>query len=371
MTRVHILTPGFTSPNGSAFLFPLIVHRRALSEAGISIGFFKSDADLEALADCDVLAVDSKYYSPLWIPDTPSAVAALERLASRARKLFYFDIKDSTGWDHARALPLVTAYFKNQLLRDRSLYLQPHYGYRLYTDFYHRTAGVEDDDAEISEPIANPALLDKLHLGWNSSLCDYSLQGPHRLALYRRFPLAALLRFSGAMTPAAAPRPNDLSCRIATRYARNTVAWQRQAMAKRLAERLTTERVPRRAYLEEMRRAKVVPSPFGFGEICYRDYEAFQAGALVLKPDMSHMETWPDLYRDGETIVSHKWDFSDLEETIGALLADDARRIEIAQQAQDNYRRHLTGDQAAQLFVEHVSAILKVGDLQPARQAAG
>ena len=31
MTTVHILSPGFTTPNGAAFLFPLIVHRRAIA----------------------------------------------------------------------------------------------------------------------------------------------------------------------------------------------------------------------------------------------------------------------------------------------------------------------------------------------------
>ena len=30
-------------------------------------------------------------------------------------------------------------------------------------------------------------------------------------------------------------------------------------------------------------------SPFGFGEICYRDFEAMLNGACLIKPDVSHL----------------------------------------------------------------------------------
>ena len=370
MTRVQVLTPGFETPNGCAFLFPLIVHRHALAALGISVTLQRSDAEMNRLADCDVLILDSKFYSPRWTADSEAVLDRIAALAEAAPKLFYFDITDSSGWDHARALPHVTAYFKNQLLKDRSAYLRPLYGYRVYADHYHRSAGAEDPDGARSEPVAKPALLDKLYVGWNSALADYSLGGPARMALYRRLPVAPLLRFPADADDPARPRPHDLSCRFATGYARQSVGWQRQAMARRLGSRLNDDRVSRRRYLAELREAKIVPSPFGFGEICYRDFEAFLAGALVLKPDTSHMETWPDLYRDGETFVSHCWDLSDLEEKIEALLADDKGRIEIARHGQDSYRRHLVGREAAQLFAERFAAILRVGDETKA-QAAG
>ena len=370
MIQVNVLTPGFTSPNGCAFLFPLIVHRRALEESGIRVELHQDDSDPRRLGDCDVLILDSKFYSPRWIAESEAVLERIAALAAAAPKLFYFDITDSSGWDHARALPYVTAYFKNQLLKDRTAYLRPLYGHRLYADSYHRTEGAEDPDGASSEPIANPALLEKLHVAWNSGLADYSWLGPLRMALYRRVPLRALLRPPGRFVAADRPRPKEVSCRIGADYARASVAWQRRAMRQRLSARLSTDKLGRRRYLAELAESRIVVSPFGLGEITLRDFEIFLAGALALKPDMSHMETWPDLFRDGETIACHRWDLSDLEDKIEALLADEAGRIEIARNGQAAYRRHLVGREAAQIFAARFAAILRAGD-ETRAQAAG
>ena len=362
LTRAHVLTAGFTSPNGCAFLFPLIVHRRALADCGIEITLFTDDSDRAAVSDCDVLILDSKFYSPRWVTESDAVLDRIAALAEAAPKLFYFDITDSSGWDHARALPLVTAYFKNQLLRDRTRYLSPLYGHRLYADYYHRHEGVGDERDERSEPVASPALLAKLQVGWNSGLADYALFGPLRMAAFRRMAWPALLKTSQRWVPAERPRPRGFTCRIGTGYARHSVAWQRRAIRERLAARLSTDKLGRRAYLRELAESRIVISPFGLGEITLRDFEIFVAGALALKPDMSHMETWPDLFRDGETIATHRWDLSDLEEKIEVLSANDARRVAMAQAAQTAYRRHLDGEEAARLFVERFAAILKVGE---------
>ena len=117
-----------------------------------------------------------------------------------------------------------------------------------------------------------------------------------------------------------------------------------------------------RDYLRELARSRIVISPFGLGEITLRDFEIFLSGALALKPDMAHMETWPDLFRSGETIATHRWDLSDLEETIEGLLADDQRRLAIARQGQEAYRRHLVGEAAAQGFATRFQRILAFGD---------
>ena len=42
-----------------------------------------------------------------------------------------------------------------------------------------------------------------------------------------------------------------------------------------------------------MRHSRICISPFGYGEICWRDFEAILCGCLVVKPDMSHVETNP------------------------------------------------------------------------------
>ena len=42
---------------------------------------------------------------------------------------------------------------------------------------------------------------------------------------------------------------------------------------------------------------KVVISAFGLGEIILKDFETFLTGGMLMKPDMSHMETWPNFMK--------------------------------------------------------------------------
>ena len=64
-----------------------------------------------------------------------------------------------------------------------------------------------------------------------------------------------------------------------------------------------------------------VLSPFGYGEICFRDFEAVLSGALLLKPDCGHLETWPDIYGEG-TYVPLDWMASDLHFKSAEVLED-------------------------------------------------
>ena len=62
MLRINILTRGFATPNGRAFLFPLVVHQRALRDAGLDIRFVGLPAP-DNLADCDLLFIESRVFS--------------------------------------------------------------------------------------------------------------------------------------------------------------------------------------------------------------------------------------------------------------------------------------------------------------------
>mgnify|MGYP003114235260 CR=1 FL=1 len=73
-------------------------------------------------------------------------------------------------------------------------------------------------------------------------------------------------------------------------------------------------------FVEIMKRSKVGISPFGMGELCYRDLELIQWGCLLLKPDMSKVITEPDFFKPMETYIPVKPDWSDLNETIENVL---------------------------------------------------
>ena len=73
-------------------------------------------------------------------------------------------------------------------------------------------------------------------------------------------------------------------------------------------------------FIEAMKRSKIGLSPFGMGELCYRDLEFIQYGCLLIKPDMSKVITEPDFFKPMETYIPVKPDWSDLNETIENVL---------------------------------------------------
>ncbi len=356
MRRVHVLTEGFVSPNGRAFLFPIVTNRRLLRALGLEVRTFTAPAP--AMTDCDVLMVDSKVHRARWATESHAVLDQFHGYAEKVPGLVYCDTTDSASWLQARLLPVVRLYLKSLLLADRAAYGKPYYGHRVYADHYHRTAGVEDADPESSTPVTDPALLDKLRVSWNSGLADYSLVGPSLMALYRWLPLEALLRPPRRFTPPDAPRPLDVSCRFAAGYARASVGWQRAEIRRRLGDRMPTAKLGRRAYLAELGRARIVVSPFGWGEITLKDFEVFLTGGMLLKPDMGHVETWPDLFRAGRTMAVHGWDLDDLDQVLDSHLADDAERLAIAERGQALYRKHVASDEGRHLFAERFRDIV-------------
>lgn len=355
MTRVNVLAGGFDTPNGRAFLFPLIAWRDALRDGGLDIRIFSRATD--DLADCDALLVDSKFHRYRWLNQKRETLDEFARWAQRCR-LIYCDTTDSSGSLLTDLLPIVHGYAKSQLIRDRAAYLRPMYGHRPFTDYYHREQGVTDADPEWSPVVTDRTLLAKLRVSWNSGLADYSLRGPSRMALYQRLPLPGLLRFPNPSRSPSASRPQDISCRFGTDYPRASVAIQRRTIRDKLAGRIDTRKLSRRGYFRELETSKVAVSPFGYGEITLKDFEVFLTGGLLLKPDMTHMETWPDLFRGGDTMLAHRWDLSDFESVLNDAVANYDRHSEKAAAGQDAYREHTSGESASALFAQQLRQII-------------
>lgn len=362
MKRINILTNGFKTPNQRAFLFPILFHRKCLEDIGLSIRIFSEISS--DLFDCDYLAVENKYFSKRWVNERDSVVEEIALLSDAVGGLIYFDITDSSGIDHAHALPHVTVYAKSQLMADKSRYLTPMKGYRPYSDFYAQEHGLKDFDDESSTPISSPALLDRMTVGWNSALADYSWLGPLRMAAYQRIPLRSFLRLPSVedYPKPSLTRSRAASIRIGTNYRRETVSFQRRSIAELLQGRLDTEKVSRKKYLKEISDSKVVISPFGLGEITLRDFEVMMSGSLLYKPDMSHMTTWPNLFVDGETIISHRWDLDDLLDKLEDILYNFSDYIDIAAEGQRRYFKYVSGESSGELFAGHLKSILDFYD---------
>tara|TARA_R110001583_G_scaffold18703_4_gene74124 strand:+ start:159 stop:1190 length:1032 start_codon:yes stop_codon:yes gene_type:complete len=75
-----------------------------------------------------------------------------------------------------------------------------------------------------------------------------------------------------------------------------------------------TAKLPFEEYIKVLYNSKLSLSPFGMGEVCFRDFECMQYGTVIVKPNMNMVRTKPNIYIEDETYISVKSDWSDLEE---------------------------------------------------------
>ena len=71
-----------------------------------------------------------------------------------------------------------------------------------------------------------------------------------------------------------------------------------------------------------------------------------------MKPDMSHLETWPDIFASSETYAPFDWEGRDLVERARDWLKDEPLRLRVARRAWESYR-----DQLAESETRFESAI--------------
>ena len=112
-------------------------------------------------------------------------------------------------------------------------------------------------------------------------------------------------------------------------------------------------------YVNDMKSAKIVIGPFSYGDINGRDYESIIHGALLIKPEISYLETWPALLIPKETFVSFDWDFNDLTgEKLLFLINDKQKRIDIVNRAQERYMSYIN-DAGMEKFCERFITTLE------------
>ena len=63
-------------------------------------------------------------------------------------------------------------------------------------------------------------------------------------------------------------------------------------------------------------------APLGYGSMAPRDIESAMFGSILIKPNVSFIDSEPFIYEDGITYVAVKYDWSDLYEKINYILSD-------------------------------------------------
>lgn len=279
-------------------------------------------------------------------------VDLLKKLRDKYERLVYFHDDAGGGIPRLEVLPYVDLLYHKALFRDRNLYTRRLYGKELFSDYYHKKHGVSDEENRERAVITDPADFAKLRLSWNIGIGDFPKRTHHQraaVALARTLGLRWVRPFYNAEHyPADPVGTNPGTLLIHARLgliSRPSIGYHRELILKKIAgnPHFLQGEVPQKQYNREVASSKIVLSPFGWGELCFRDFEAVRSGALLLKPDMSHLETWPDVFTPRETYVPFSWDADDLAETGEACLADEAERKRIARNAWETYRDQVAG----------------------------
>jgi hypothetical protein len=95
-------------------------------------------------------------------------------------------------------------------------------------------------------------------------------------------------------------------------------------------------------FLNLISNSKCTLSPFGMGEICFRDFEIIQHGSVMIKPDMSLVNTYPNIYIPYETYIPCKLDYSDLLDKIQWVKENPKQCNEIINNAREIVKESYT-----------------------------
>lgn len=150
---------------------------------------------------------------------------------------------------------------------------------------------------------------------------------------------------------------------------------QMQALADKYNLTIITEHKKQRytSFVEILQETKVFVSPFGLGEFSGKDYEAILAGALVVKPLVSKLKSFPDIYERIYMLETEK-DFSDLEDAVMPLLSSpDALRKDgqrIVERAQAHLRNYATLEHFTQRLDYVLEKLLLTDHLHNSAQMA-
>ncbi len=314
--------------NGISFaqVYPFIHYADELERRyGIQLRFFTVD-QLETL---DFAAFD-KVLLQLWFRREPALYETVfEKAARSGAEITAF--LDSFAHNDLRLAQLLDGqirfYLKKSLYKDAGLYTRATRGHTNLDDYYHRLYGIEDAEFQWDIPAG---FLDKLRLSPNF------FTAPHLCKLFFERDIDALL---------ARPRPIDVHARLGAKGSPWYTAMRQHALKAVISLQDMTVihdgKVSKRRFDAEVMESRICFSPFGYGELCWRDIEAIAAGAVLLKPSMDHLKTLPDLYEPDVTYVPVAWDFSDVAEKVAWITDNPGRAAEIARTAFKRVRRYL------------------------------
>jgi hypothetical protein len=256
------------------------------------------------------------------------ALNHLNKTLDRKRtKTIYFDGDDDQSIQWAAALEWADLYVKKHAFNDQQQYQKVFYRHpseikiNNLTDLVSNFIGGRTKHETSQARPLDPGHLERLHVGWNIALDDKIVE---------------LLQHSARPSP---DRTIDIVCRSVVPPEAWITPLRKAALdaVNQLSDQFhilaPQNRVPQEEYYRELRQSRICVSPIGYGEICWRDFEAVLSGCLLVKPDIGYIHTQPNIYSPYKTYIPVRWDYSDLREQCAYYLCHENERMEIAENA--------------------------------------
>ena len=331
MKEIVVWTHGYHFQNTRSFLFPLIYFKDYLKEKGIRISVYNKAYIPSKKA---FLFIESNFFGKRFLSESNDIFNMLTSLKKKNHKIIYFDLSDSTAILHPQIIRYVDIYSKAQLLRNRNLYKKKFYGNRIFTNFVFKKFKILDEIESYSESI-NEDSIKKLSIHWNSGIGNYTYFGRILDKLYEKFKIKNFLHFPTEKRIYLDKKKIDLFYNMNVFYSRRTVAWYRKKAFQNLNLAIP-ERIRTLKYFNQLQKSRVSLSPFGWGEINYRDFESFICCSLILKPNMSHLETWPNFFQKSN-YISYDWSGEDLKKKYEHIKKNYSSYYKVAKNGHDFY----------------------------------
>ena len=236
----------------------------------------------------------------------------LENCSKITGDYFIFDGSDSTSLmgsyevlEQSDAMFL----FKNQLLKNREDYKTP----TSFNKWFFKNGSDLDLGYDISEEN-----WDKIKLsGWN---LGYFIGDQFRPTSQKWHPICSNKTIDlCAIFNANHPPSSDHFAENGSYYTNHrTGAWD--VIGDNPGYNFVKDKLPFQEYINTLYQSKLSLSPFGQGEVCYRDFEIFEFGVVMIKPTMDIVNTNPNPYVPNETYIPVNLDWSNLNKTVIKML---------------------------------------------------
>ncbi len=256
---------------------------------------------------------------------------------ARRFKLVFFSISDNAVSPYFDILPHIDLFLTPFVFRDQHNYEKPFKGGNIMADYL-------ADRFQLATTKEN-GFHDELFLSQPATDQIYKIMPSWNWMLWRS--MIKVFKSQNYRCILNGRRTIDVTCRFTQyegwcQFHRLHVCEQLAALSSKYTIVATKNKVDLKSYYRELESSRISFSPFGYGEICPKDFEAMIKGCLLLKPSVDHLITYPQIHIENETYVPVAWDLADLEEKITYYLERPEEQRRITANAAKAYEKFFT-----------------------------